>query len=334
MALFPLLADLSGRPVLVVGGGEVAVRKIEALLRAGARVRVHARALDPVLQGWLEQGRLTGLDGEFDPAWLDGVWLLVAATDDHAFNARLAEQARARGLWANIVDDAQLSSVQIPAVVDRAPLQVAISSGGAAPMLARRIRERLEIELDHSLGDFAALFARHRDAIRKRFPALPQRRRWFDRVIDGPVSVLLRNGRHEDAERAFRDALESDRDDDNAGSVALVGAGDGDPGSLTLKALRVLNQADVLVCDPALSAAVIDMARRDATRLIAPQERDALVELLVRHAGNGMRVAYIKGGDAFRMVPDKGLLAMLERRNVIAEVVAGVSPTESAAIDR
>ncbi|MGO4780395.1 SAM-dependent methyltransferase, partial [Lysobacter sp. 2RAB21] len=113
-----------------------------------------------------------------------------------------------------------------------------------------------------------------------------------------------------------------------------VGAGDGDPGSLTLKALRVLNQADVLVCDPALSAAVIDMARRDATRLIAPQERDALVELLVRHAGNGMRVAYIKGGDAFRMVPDKGLLAMLERRNVIAEVVAGVSPTESAAIDR
>ncbi len=172
MPLFPLFANLRGRQVLVVGGGEVAVRKIEALLRAGARVRVHAKALDAVLKDWLAQGgvaegTLSRLDGDFDPEWLDESWLLVAATDDHAFNARLAEEANRRGLWANIVDDAELSSVQIPAVVDRDPLQVAISSGGAAPMLARRLRERLETELDHSLGDFAALFARHREAIRR-----------------------------------------------------------------------------------------------------------------------------------------------------------------------
>jgi precorrin-2 dehydrogenase/sirohydrochlorin ferrochelatase len=329
MPLFPLFANLSGRQVLVVGGGEVAARKIEALLRAGARVRVHAKALDAVLQDWLTQGglaegTLSRLQGDFDPAWLDEAWLLVAATDDHAFNARLAEEANRRGLWANIVDDAELSSVQIPAVVDRDPLQVAISSGGAAPMLARRLRERLEIELDHSLGDFAALFARHRDTIRERFPMLPQRRRWFDHVIDGSVPALLRDGRREEAERAFLDALQSDRHVDTAGSVALVGAGDGDPGSLTLRALRVMNQADVLVFDPDVSPAVIELARRDATRLAAAPERDAAMELLVRHASTGSRVVYIKPGDAFRIAPDDGLASALEEHGIVCEVISGV----------
>jgi precorrin-2 dehydrogenase/sirohydrochlorin ferrochelatase len=330
MPLFPLFANLSGRDVLVVGGGEVAVRKIEALLRAGARVRVHAKALDAVLQDWLAQsglaqGTLSRLEGDFDPAWLDETWLLVAATDDHAFNARLAEEANRRGLWANIVDDAELSSVQIPAVVDRDPLQVAISSGGAAPMLARRLRERLETELDHSLGDFAALFARHREAIRGRFPVLPQRRRWFDRVIDGPVPTLLRDGRREEAERAFLDALENDQQHDDAGSVALVGTGDGDPGSLTLKALRVLNQADVLVCDPALNPDVVALARRDAVRLIAPLERGAEVALLRRHAEAGRRVVYMKPGDAFRVAPDDSLPSVLEAHGIVYEVVPGIA---------
>lgn len=329
MPLFPLFANLCGRQVLVVGGGEVAVRKVEALLRAGARVRVHARALDAVLQDWLAQGglaegALSRLEGDFDPAWLDGAWLLVAATDDHDFNAHLAEEADRRGLWANIVDDAELSSVQIPAVVDRDPLQVAISSGGAAPMLARRLRERLEIELDHSFGDFAALFARHREAIRQRLPALPQRRRWFDHVIDGPVPVLLRDGRREDAERAFLDVLESDQHEDAVGSVALVGAGDGDPGSLTLKALRVMNQADVVVFDSAVSPAVIELARRDATRLAAPPERNAVVDLLIRHASGGSRVVYIKPGDAFRIAPDDSLASVLEKLGIVCEVIPGV----------
>lgn len=329
MPLFPLFADLSGRHVLVVGGGEVAARKTEALLRAGARVRVHARALDAVLQDWLTQGELaegtlSRLEGDFDPAWLDEAWLLVAATDDHAFNTRLAEEANRRGLWANVVDDAELSSVQIPAVVDRDPLQVAISSGGAAPMLARRLRERLEIELDHSLGDFAALFARHREAIRARFPVLSQRRRWFDHVIDGSVPALLRDGRHEEAERIFLDALERDRHVDTAGSVALVGAGDGDPGSLTLRALRVMNQADVLVFDPGVRSAVIELARRDATRIAAVPERDAVTELLARHASAGSRVVYLKPGDAFRITPDDGLASALEEHGIVCEVIAGV----------
>ncbi|MGH8026252.1 MAG: precorrin-2 dehydrogenase/sirohydrochlorin ferrochelatase family protein, partial [Pseudoxanthomonas sp.] len=206
--LFPLFADLNGREVLVIGGGEVAARKIEALLQAGARVQVHAHALNRTLSQWWAEGRLHRLEGAFDPGWLDKVWLLVAATDDRVFNSELAREAGSRRLLVNVVDDAELSTFQIPAIVDRAPLLLAISSGGAAPMLARRLREQLETLLDHSLGEFAALFARHRATIRSRLPQLALRRRWFEQVMEGPVSVLLQTGQQQAAEQAFLAALD------------------------------------------------------------------------------------------------------------------------------
>ncbi|HEY4555554.1 MAG TPA: bifunctional precorrin-2 dehydrogenase/sirohydrochlorin ferrochelatase, partial [Lysobacter sp.] len=142
--LFPLFLDLRDRSVLVVGGGQVARRKVAALLDAGARVRVGAPVLAPDLQAWADTGRIAHLAGGFEPAWLDEAWLVVAATDSPVINREVAEAAEARRIWANVVDDAELSTVQVPARVERGPLQVAISSGGAAPMLARHLRERLE----------------------------------------------------------------------------------------------------------------------------------------------------------------------------------------------
>ncbi|MEZ0470051.1 NAD(P)-dependent oxidoreductase [Luteimonas salinilitoris] len=326
MPLFPMFADLSDREVLVVGGGEVAARKIEALLHAGARVQVHAEACNGAISRWCEQGRVRRREGEFDPNWLDQAWLLVAATDDRAFNARLAAEAGRRRRLANIVDDAELSTFQVPAIVDRAPLLVAISSGGAAPMLARRLRERLEALLDHSLGDFAGLFARHRGAIRQRLPQLIQRRRWMEQVIDGPVPVLLQAGEQEAAEEAFQDALRRGPEMPVAGSVVLVGAGSGDPGLLTLKALRALNQVDLLVCDAALGPAVPALARRDAARLAMPVDDDARLDLLARHAGAGERVVCVGAGDPFRRPPGDRLPRQLAERGIACEVIAGVVP--------
>ncbi|KAF1722272.1 NAD(P)-dependent oxidoreductase [Pseudoxanthomonas wuyuanensis] len=324
MPLFPLFADLSGREVLVVGGGEVAQRKIEALLQAGAQVQVYADALNQTVAQWWAQGRLQRREGGFDPAWLDQVWLLVAATDDRPFNAGLAAEAGRRRRLVNVVDDAELSTFQIPAIVDRDPLLVAISSGGAAPMLARRLREQLETLLDHSLGDLAALFARHRAAIRARLPQLAQRRRWFDQVIDGPVPVLLRAGQREAAEAAFQTALQASADTTSAGSVTLVGAGNGDPGLLTLNALRALNQADLLVVDDAVAPAVLALARRDASRLRMPEDDDARLALLVQHATAGQRVVCLKPGNAFQLPPDMQLADELERRRIACEVIAGI----------
>ena len=324
MPLFPLFADLSGREVLVVGGGEVAQRKIEALLHAGAQVQVYARALNDTLAQWQAQGRLRRREGDFDPAWLDDVWLLVAATDDHAFNATLAAEAGSRRRLANVVDDAELSTFQIPAIVDREPLLVAISSGGAAPMLARRLREQLETQFDHALGDFARLFARYRPDIRHELPELAQRRRWFERVMDGPVLQLLRTGQTEAAEQAFQSALRSSQDTPAAGSVMLVGAGTGDPGLLTLKALRALNQADLLVCDAAVGDAVLTLARRDATRVPMPTDEEARRNLLIHHANAGQRVVCLKPGNAFQHAPDNRLSSELIAQGIACEVIPGV----------
>ena len=324
MPLYPIFADLDGRDVLVVGGGEVALRKIDALLRAGARVQVHAHDLHPRLAGWLAEGRLARLEGRFDEAWLATAWLLVVATDDAALNARLAAMAEARGVFANVVDDARLSSFQVPAVIDRAPLQLAISSGGAAPMLARRLRERLETELDPSLGALAQLFAAHRATIRQRLPDLAQRRRWFDAVIDGPVPALLRAGRDAEATRAFLGMLEPGGLDNRGGRISLVGAGPGDPGALTLAALRAMNLADVLVVDAGVGAAVLDLARKDAAR--EPAAEPAACRAQVReHAQAGRHVVWLRPGDGFRVPPFDAMAALLAGDEWPCEVHPGIA---------
>ena len=295
MALYPLFADLDGREVLVVGGGEVAARKVAALLRAGARVRLHAHAvLHQDLVDALADGRISRLGGDFDPAWLDSVWLAVAATDDPAFNAGLAAEAGRRRRLCNVVDDAVLSTFQVPAVVDRAPLVVAISSGGAAPMLARRVRERLETLLDPSLGVLARLFARHRERIRELLPEMPARRRWFERVLDGRMEPVLAAGEAR-AEAAFLEELERTAiARDEGGAVALVAASAA-PDLYTLRALRALNEADVIVLADDIDEAVLEPARRDATRVRAGDPESALRQVL-DHAAAGARVVFMHRG--------------------------------------
>jgi precorrin-2 dehydrogenase/sirohydrochlorin ferrochelatase len=288
-------------------------------------VRVHAHALHATLAQWLAEGRLQRLEGAFDPGWLDHVWLLVAATDDRAFNAALAREAGARRRLANVVDDAELSTFQIPAIVDRAPLLLAISSGGAAPMLARRLREQLETMLDHSLGEFAGLFARHRAAIRSRLPQLALRRRWFEQVMEGPVPVLLQAGQRESAEQAFLAALDSGGDVVAAGSVLLVDAGIGDPGAVTLNALRALNRADLLVCDAQSHPAVLALARRDASRLPLPDDEEALLALLLQQAQSGQCVVCLQSGNAFQTTMGSRFAQRLNQHGIACEVIPGVA---------
>ncbi len=291
MPLFPIFANLTDRDILVVGGGDVAQRKVEALLKAGARVQIHARELNTVLTAWLEQDRLQRLQGEFDAAWIDHVWMVVAATDDHAFNTQLAAEATHRKKLINVVDDAVLSTFHVPAVVDRDPLQIAISSGGAAPMLARRLRERFETELVESLGTLASLFASNREAIRQQFPDLKLRRRWFDQILDGPISRLLQSGQLDKAAQVFSDSLAcGDNLLDAKGQITVVDVSHGDPGLLTLKALRAMNIADLLVCHTNLNPLIQEKARRDVDCVDAPIDDVELAKLLIVSAQAGLRV--------------------------------------------
>ena len=331
MKLYPLFANLTDRPVLIVGGGEVAARKCEALLGTGARVSVGAPALNKRLDEWARLGKITHLNGSYESAWLDESWLVIAATDDIAVNQRVADDAAARRLLINVVDNAALSSFHVPAVIDRAPIQVAISSGGNAPMLARWIRERLELVLDHALGPLATLLERSRRAIRFRHRDLAARRRFYDRVLGGPVLQLLRAGKFPAAEAELRHSLRRPQQE-QAGRVALVGAGPGDPGLLTLRALRVLNEADVILHDRLASAEVLDLARRDAQRIEVGKEagnhqatQEQIHALLLEHARAGRRVVRLKGGDPFVFGRGGEELEFLRSHGIAYEVVPGVT---------
>ncbi|HET9033295.1 MAG TPA: NAD(P)-dependent oxidoreductase [Dokdonella sp.] len=294
MPLFPIFANLESRDVLVAGGGEVAQRKIEALFKAGARIRIYANDLNATLAEWQDEGRLERLQGRFDANWLDRVWLVVAATDDRAFNRELAKEAHRRQRLINVVDDAELSTFHVPAIVDRDPLQIAISSGGSAPMLARRLRERLETDLDESLGMLASMFASNREAIRIQFPDLAQRRRWFDHVLDGPLPLLLQDGQIDKAAQLFSDLLARGLAEINiAGQVVVVDVSHADPGLLTLKAQRAMNITDLLVFDAGINQQVLDRARRDASQVEAPNDDLKLTSMLIASAKKGHHVVYL-----------------------------------------
>lgn len=331
MRPYPLFADLSRRAVLVVGGGAVAERKVAALLAAGAQVTVGAPVLTPALAAQARAGRIAHHAGEFEPRWLDYVWLVVAATDDRALNAQVAELAELRRVFVNVVDDAELSSFQVPAVIDRAPLVVAVSSGGTAPMLARLVREQLEIALDHSLGPLAKLAARLRKRIQRRFPDLGARRRFYTDLLRGPVAELLRKGQGEQAAALAEQTLRAPREA-AVGSVVLVGAGPGDPGLLTLRGLRALNEADVILHDRLVSAEVLELARRDADRIEVGKEsgthhatQEQIHALMLEHARAGRRVVRLKGGDPFVFGRGGEELEFLHAHDIPYEVVPGVT---------
>lgn len=330
-ALYPLFARLHGRRVLVVGGGSVARRKIAALQAAGAEVVVGAPTLESSLTELASDDAIIHLAGEFRDGWLDDIWLVVAATDDAAVNRAVADAAERRHVWANVVDDLALSSFQVPALVQRGPIQIAISSGGSAPMLARHLRAWIERMLDDSWGALAELFARKRDRIRARLPQLSQRRRWFEDVLRGDVPTLLRRHRHLAAERALDAALAAPVTT-RAGSVVLVGAGPGDPGLLTLNALRALNEADVIVHDRLVSAEVLALARRDAECIDVGKRAGAhgatqarIHAVLLEHARAGKRVVRLKGGDPFVFGRGGEELEFLHDHGIGFEVVPGIT---------
>ncbi len=337
MKLYPIFVSLAHRAVLVVGGGVVAERKVATLLAAQAQVTVNAAGMTGQLQRWASDGRIAHRPEPFQEDWLDRVWLVVAATSDRELNTRVATLGQVRRIFVNVVDDALLSSFHVPAVIDRAPLTIAISSGGDAPMLARLVRERLETLLDHSLGALATLAGGLRERIRTRFPDMAARRGFYETLFSGSVAALLRQGRPAAARAAAEQALASESAV-SAGSVMLVGAGPGDPGLLTLRALRALNEADVILHDRLVGAGVLELARRDAERIEVGKQagnhhtsQDDIHALLLEHARAGRRVVRLKGGDPFVFGRGGEELEFLREHDIPYEVVPGMTAAVACA---
>jgi uroporphyrin-III C-methyltransferase/precorrin-2 dehydrogenase/sirohydrochlorin ferrochelatase len=305
MPLYPLFADLAGRPCLVVGGGEVALRKIRQLLRSGAQVTVNAPETCPGVAALVAAGQVRLAARTFDPGLVPGHWLVIAATSDDAVNRSVSAAAAAASRFCNVVDDPGISSYLSPSVVDRDPIVVAVSSGGASPVLARLVRQQLEQFLPARLGELAGWAARWRTAVRARFPDLGPRRRFWEGVLAGPLARHVLAGRTDAADADLAAAL-AGAAAATAGEAWLVGAGPGDPELLTLKGFQVLQQAEVVLHDRLVSPALLAYARRDAEIIAVgktgggPSTGQAAINaLLVDRVRAGQRVVRLKGGDPF-----------------------------------
>ena len=299
---------MTGRRGLVVGGGDVAARKVNLLLEAGAEVTVVAPEVGGFIRELADEGRVRHLAATFAPALLDGFELVIAATDDPEVNRRVSEAAGVRHLPVNVVDQPDLCSFIMPSIVDRSPVVVAVSTGGASPVLARLLRARLETLIPAAYGRLAKLVDRYRRAVGEKLGTVNQRRVFWERILQGRIPELVFAGRDGEAEQRLRRAVEKldAGETENTGEVYLVGAGPGDPDLLTFRALRLMQQADVVLYDRLISPEILALVRRDADRLFVGKEKanhvvpqEEINRQLVRLAREGKRVLRLKGGDPF-----------------------------------
>jgi uroporphyrin-III C-methyltransferase/precorrin-2 dehydrogenase/sirohydrochlorin ferrochelatase len=341
MDYLPLFFKLEGRLCLVVGGGEVGARKAALLLTAGAKLTVVAPTLGPGMQELVERHRqrIRYHARAFVPSDLEGCHLAIAATADEAVNREVSTQAQMRGVPVNVVDRPELCTFIMPSIVDRSPVVAAISTGGSSPVLARLLRARVERFVPAAFGRLATLASTFRDRVKAQVPDAGSRRAFWERVLTGPIAEMVFAGREAAAHAALEAALaQQSGSARRQGEVYLVGAGPGDPELLTSRALRLMQQADVIVYDRLVSAAVLDLARRDATRIYAGKERDRHVlpqedinQLLVRLAREGQRVMRLKGGDPFIFGRGGEEIDTLADEGIPFQIVPGITAASGCA---
>jgi uroporphyrin-III C-methyltransferase/precorrin-2 dehydrogenase/sirohydrochlorin ferrochelatase len=338
MDFLPIFLDIRNRRCLVVGGGEIAARKVALLLRASGRVTVISPRLCPSLETLRERGELDHLPRIFRGDDLAGAHLVVAATDEPQANREIHEQATAKRIPVNVVDQPKLCTFIVPSIIDRSPVVAAVSTGGASPVLARLIRTRLESLIPAGYGRLAELCRRYRDKVKARFADPVDRRRFWDRVLQGSVAERVFSGHIEEADVVMTRELDAAKPSPGMGEVYLVGGGPGDPDLLTFRALRLMQQADVVVYDRLVAKPVLDMTRRDAKRIYVGKERnnhamrqEEINRLLADLAKQGKRVLRLKGGDPFVFGRGGEEIDTLAQEGIPFQVVPGITAAAGCA---
>jgi uroporphyrin-III C-methyltransferase / precorrin-2 dehydrogenase / sirohydrochlorin ferrochelatase len=339
MENFPIFLKLQGRPCLVVGGGAVAARKTQQLLAAGAKVFVLAPEIEFSLNKLKQSEQIHHLEQMYDENYLQDMELVIAATDDRQLNSTIAEHAKSKNILINVVDDPQSGSFIMPSVIDRSPVIVAVSTGGASPVLARLLRARLETLIPSSYGKLAALIARFRNKVKQQFPEIQQRRRFWEHILQGPVAEMLYAGQERNALALLEKQLAQDSPIiESRGEVYLVGGGPGDPDLLTFRALRLMQQAEVVLYDRLVAPAIVELVRKDAERIYVGKERDKhalpqdkINQLLVVLAKQGKRVLRLKGGDPFIFGRGGEEIDLLSENNIPFQIVPGITAASGCA---
>ncbi len=339
MENLPLFFRLHARPVLLVGAGEAAVAKARLLLAAGADIRIVAPSGLDAVTDWVEAGRVRWERRKFDPADVTRMTLVIGATGDRDADDDISVAARAAAIPVNIVDRPELSSFIVPSIVDRSPVTIGISTNGTSPVLARRLREQIETLLPANLGRLARFLHSFRGAVKAKFDSFDARRRLWEDIVDGPIARDVLAGREPAAREAMLSRINRRQSNTPAtGHVDIVGAGPGDPELLTVKALRVMQDADLVVYDRLIGDGILDLVRRDAERIYVGKARsnhsvpqDQINDLLVSQARAGRRVVRLKGGDPFVFGRGGEELERLLAAGVSAAVIPGITAATGCA---
>lgn len=337
MDYLPLFFDLRGKPVLLVGGGTIALRKARLLVKAQARVIVVAPEVSGELESMVIEGGGSVHRELYREAYLDQVVLVISATDQPDINRQVAEDCQRRRLPVNVVDSPELCSVIMPAIVDRSPLMIGISSGGQAPVLSRMVRAQIESAIPAAYSRVATFASRCRDQVKAHFTDGDMRRRFWEKILAGPAKEMALSGNITEAEEYLLAQLRQPQAQ-TGGEVYLVGAGPGDPDLLTFKALRLMQQAEVVLYDRLVSAPILDLVRRDAERIYVGKRRAAhaleqteINQLLLDLALQGKRVLRLKGGDPFIFGRGGEEIELLAQHKVPFQVVPGITAASGCA---
>ncbi len=333
MQYLPIFIKIKQRPCLVVGGGSIAARKVALLQKAQAQVTVVSPVLCEELQKLSKEQLIRHENRKFEDSDLDACVVVIAATNQQLVNKHVSALAHQLRVPVNVVDNPDLCSFIMPSIIDRSPVVIAVSTGGSSPVLARLIRTKLEGIIPAAYGRLATLVEGFRDKVKEAFPDVESRRAFWEKILAGSVAERVFSGHESDAKQLLQIAIDKQSmEPAMLGEVFLVGAGPGDPDLLTFRALRLMQQADVVVYDRLVSPAIMDMVRRDAEIVYVGKERDkhtmqqeSINQLLVRLAKEGKRVLRLKGGDPFIFGRGGEEIEELAQEGVSFQVVPGIT---------
>ncbi|BCU64058.1 siroheme synthase [Acinetobacter bouvetii DSM 14964 = CIP 107468] len=331
MDIFPISLKLQQQPCLIVGGGHIAYRKAVLLAKAGAALHVISPNIDANLLEIVEQSGGQYTKAAYGAGFaLRDYRLVIAATDDKAVNQAVFEACEAENVLVNSVDDPPHCRFMVPAIIDRSPLVVSIATNGASPVLSRQIRTQLEASIPHGMGKLADFSGKWRTAVKAKIENPDERRIFWEDLYASPLKEQVFNGNAAEADRLIEQALIEWKQP--KGEVYLVGAGPGDPELLTLKALRLMQQADVVIYDRLVSAPIMELCRRDAEKIYVGKARsnhavpqDGINALLVKYASEGKRVCRLKGGDPFIFGRGGEEIQELFAAGIAFQVVPGIT---------
>ena len=339
MDFLPVFMNVRSQPCLVVGAGEIASRKIQLLLNAEASIEVVAPKACAAVEAMIAEGKISWTKRNFEDADIQHKRLVISATNRAEVNEHVSALANQYNLPVNVVDAPNLCSFIVPSIIDRSPIVVAVSSGGSSPVLARLLRARLETMIPATYGRLAQLVDGFRSRVKEKFSSTLERRRFWEIILQGPVAELMFAGQEKQAKSYLEKAVsEGEALIEGQGEVYLVGAGPGDPDLLTFRALRLLQQADVVVYDRLVSPPILEMARKDADRIYVGKKKsdhtvpqDGINEILVKLAKEGKRVLRLKGGDPFIFGRGGEEIERLMEEGISFQVVPGITAAAGCA---